>query len=411
MPDLKPFRGVRYSSPHALADMVCPPYDVISDEDQARLHERHPHNAVYLESSRPRHRDERDRYQHAAGTFDEWIREGVLRQDESPAFYVYRQDFELSGRRHTITGVIGALKLEPFGSDSGVLPHERTMPGPIEDRLTLMRACPVNVSPIYTIYRGAGRLDSFYAALARQEADAHFSDEQGTLHRLWTVDDGAELRLLSSAVAPGPLVIADGHHRYETALAYHHETGGAGRHDSVMALCVDADTAELIVRSYHRVLRSSLPEEQIAARLDEHFDTLPAPAGEAEDAALESSAGDHPFTFVFSDSELVVTVSDGDVVRRVGAKARAWRSLDVVALHEALVPEVFGDEVPLWRFTTHAAEVRSLVRQDSWSAGVLLRPLDAVMVVEVARSGERMPQKASYFWPKAITGLVFRTLH
>lgn len=160
MPELSPFHGVRFASPD-VRDLVCPPYDVISAEEQDRLYARSEHNAVRIELPRAESPDEakEERYRRAGALFQKWLSEGVLQRDGNAGFYVYRQDFvSPSGTRRQVTGVIGALKLEEFGDTAGVLPHERTMPGPIEDRLALMRACPVNVSPIYAVYRGGARL-------------------------------------------------------------------------------------------------------------------------------------------------------------------------------------------------------------------------------------------------------------
>ena len=154
MPELSPFRGIRYASVDELKDLVCPPYDVISPEEQARLYERHRHNAIRFELPRAERDDEpKDaRYKRANRLLHEWLDAGTLVQDDVAAFYIYRQDFVApNGARRHVTGVTGALRLEEFGDAGGVLPHERTMPGPIEDRLTLLRACPMNFSPIYAI--------------------------------------------------------------------------------------------------------------------------------------------------------------------------------------------------------------------------------------------------------------------
>ncbi|MEA2498542.1 MAG: hypothetical protein QOH26_947 [Actinomycetota bacterium] len=406
MPRLRPFRGIRYSPTQRLADVTCPPYDVISPEEQTRLHERDPNNAVRLELAQTGD-DEDGKYKNASETFRRWLDDGVLQQDEEPSFYVYRQDFTGDdGARRRVVGVIGALELEPFGS--GVLPHERTMPGPKKDRLALMRALPVNISPIYAIYRGGGGVASFYGSLADRPPVGRFQDEQGILHRLWKVTAPAEIELLAEALAPGPLVIADGHHRYETALAFAEESGDelpeAG---TVMCLAVDADAEELVVLPYNRALRSPEGPEPIVDALASLGARPIDPA--AAKTELEKSTADHPFVFVTKDGEWLVEVSDEYVTRAVGERAPAWRDLDVVALHEVLLPEVAPNAQEIV-FSKDPEEVRRLVQEEGWTAGVLLRALHPAEVVEVARSGERMPQKASYFWPKAITGLVFHPL-
>jgi uncharacterized protein (DUF1015 family) len=406
MPELKPFTGVRYSSSSDISDLVCPPYDVISPAQQEALHGRHPHNAVRLELAM----SGREAYEGVYDTFVAWLDEGVLRADEAASFYVYRQDFVTpGGERRRVAGVLGALKLEPFGARSGVLPHERTMAGPKKDRLALMRACPVNVSPIYAIYRGAGKLHAFLDGLEPRPPAYGFTDDEGIRHRLWVTSAPEEVDLLGDAVSDGPLVIADGHHRYETAIAYHAEQDRDGPHDSMMCFCVDADVEGLVVLPYNRAVRTPAPEASIRSKLMESFDGKDVDMGEV-DALLARSSQDHPFVFRFRDSAVVANVTDDQVIAGVGERHPAWRNLDVVALHEVLLPAVAPDGLDDIRFSREPAEIARLVEDEGFSFGILLRALDAPRVVDAAQSGERMPQKASYFWPKAVTGLVFRPL-
>ncbi|MGH2756152.1 MAG: DUF1015 family protein, partial [Actinomycetota bacterium] len=383
----------RYTSGE-MKDVVCPPYDIISPEQQNALYERHPHNAVRLELARG---SGVERYESAASTFREWLETGVLEPDDQRCLYVYRQDFRSpDGHSNHVAGIIGALLLEPFGAASGVLPHERTMEGPKKDRLALLRACPVNVSPIYAIYRGAGGLAPFFGSLEDRPPDARVSDDDGILHRLWVIAAPAEIEMLRAAVAPGPLVIADGHHRYETALSYREEKGPEpGPHDFIMCFCVDADSEGLVVLPYNRALRSPAPPAEIASRIEERFPS--------------DASRDHRFTFVLPDRDVEASASDEDVVAAVGERALAWRDLDVVALHEAVLPALLPEGIDELTFSKDPTHIRSLV-SDGWTAGVLLRAVSAPAIVDVARSGERMPQKASYFWPKAATGLVFRSV-
>jgi uncharacterized protein (DUF1015 family) len=383
---------------------------VISPDEQTRLHDRHPNNAVRLELARAEEGGAQ-KYAHVAETFDEWVRDGVLHRDEQESLYVYRQDFvDPSGNRRRVAGVMGALQLEKFGTDSGVLPHERTMAGPKEDRLALMRSLPVNVSPIFAIYRGKGELGPFFDSLEHRPTDARFQDDAGILHRLWVITAPAEIEMLSGALAPGPLVIADGHHRYETALAFHAENEGKpGDHDAIMCFCVDADAEGLVVLPYNRAVKSDVAAAEVDGKLREYFGGRDF-EGDLERASdtLRDSPSKHPFVFALPDGVLQAEVTEDQVIARTGERHEAWLALDVVALHEALLPDVFG-ETPEMRFSKDPAEIVRLVKEEGWTAGVLLRSMDAAQVVDVASSGERMPQKASYFWPKAITGLVFRS--
>lgn len=404
MPRLEPFRGIRYSSADRAKDLVCPPYDVISPEEQRALYDRDPHNAVRLELATNAGDPGREQYRDVAETVSSWLDEGILREDGSPAFYVYRQDFTGPGDTigRSVTGVIGALELEEFGN--GVLPHERTMAGPKADRLALMRATRMNFSPIYAIYRGGGGLAAFYASLEDRSPAVRFADDEGIVHRLWAITARAEIDTLREALAPGPLVIADGHHRYETALAYSREQETRGAHDAIMCFCVDADHEDLVVLPYNRALR--VGHGDVAGSLapfgPKQIDGNPADA-------LAASAADHPFVAVVGDGLSLLEISDADVVEQLGHRAVAWRALDVVALHEVLLPRAFPRGIDEIVFSRDPDEVTRLVLEEGWDLGVLLRPLDAAQVVDVARSGERMPQKASYFWPKALTGLVFRS--
>jgi uncharacterized protein (DUF1015 family) len=410
MPELRPFRGVRYTPMGPLKEMVCPPYDIISPTEQVRLHERHPYNAVRIELPFSEGNRPAERYERANRRFRDWLESGVLATDESPAMYVYRQDYETGGRRGRVAGVIGALKLEAFGRDSGVLPHERTMPGPIEDRLTLLRACPVNISPIYAIYRGAGSLAPYLDSLTHRPPDARFVDDGGTLHRLWAIRSPAEIEVLQEALAAGPLVIADGHHRYETALAYHAEQNGTpGGHDAVMCFCVDADAEDLVVLPFHRALKGHARTDEVKRRLVEKFGARPVESG-SRGTVLADAPGDHAMIFVTANESFLVEVPSAAVAEVLGDRSEAWRSLDVVALHEIVLPQVFPEGILEISFTKDEQEVARFLDEDGWTAGVLLRPPRAAEVIEVASSGERMPQKASYFWPKALTGLVFRSL-
>lgn len=411
MPALRPFKGIRFAS-EQIGDKVCPPYDVISPEEQARLHDRHQHNAIRLELAIPQG-DGDDRYAHVGRLFSDWLAQGVLVEEASDALYVYRQDFTTpEGGRHRVAGVVGALELEEFGTDAGVLPHERTMSGPKKDRLSLMRACPVNISPIYGIYRGGGGLAPYLESLEHRPPQARFQDEAGILHRLWVVTAPAERAMLSDAVAPGPLVIADGHHRYETALAFHREQldkGEPGDHGSLLCFCVDADAEDLIVLPYNRAAKTVAPTDAVVSRLTERFAAEVIAPADASDA-LAKDAADHPFVFLFGDDAYLARAADADVVAVTGERHPAWRSLDVVALHEVVLPAILdGTEAELV-FSRDPDEIARLVTTGGYDFGILLKALRAAEVVDVATSGERMPQKASYFWPKAITGLVFHSL-
>jgi uncharacterized protein (DUF1015 family) len=413
MPELSPFAGICYSATEELKDLVCPPYDVISPEEQLRLHRRHPHNAVRIElpfSERPDEPTEA-RYRRAGAQFRDWLREGVLVQHESSSVFVYRQDFRsLDGMQKSVTGVIGALGLEPWNGSGGVLPHEHTMPGPVEDRLALLHACPVNLSPLYAIYQGAGELAPFLESLLARPPAARVPDEHGTLHRLWIVRAPAEMAMLTRAIGDHPLVIADGHHRYETALAYREERRGLpGHHDAVMCLCVDVDAQDVEVLPYHRVFRSTVDPTTIVERLSRHFATRVLDDGEGP-SALSDDGSDYAYLVVLPETRLLVTLDEQEGARGRSHVPAPLGRFDVVALHEVVLPTVFPEDPDEIGFLSDSARVTAEVAAGKWSGGILLRPLRPEDIVEVAIARQRTPQKASYFSPKILTGLVFRSL-
>ncbi len=393
MPVLRPFRGLRYSTSPNIGELVCPPYDVITPEEQQRLNDLNPHNAVRLElnpGSGP------ERYEGAARTLDDWVDSGVLVDEITPALYVYRQDFMQGSVRRSVTGVIGALGLEPFGT-KGVLPHERTMPGPKSDRLALLRACPVNISPIYAIYRGGGSVSGFLGSITDRPVAARVVDPAGTLHRLWVISAPAEIELLTAAVEEGPLVIADGHHRYETALEFHREkTGTEGAHDAIMCLVVDADSEQPEVLPYHRAVASGASKEHIEQVL-------------ARWPSSEEAAGHH-YTFILPERDVHATVPSEEAASALPGHSPGWASLDVVVLHEIVLPALLEGTMADITFSKDEDVIRGWVGDGEVGFGVLVKGVTGPEIVSVAGSGERMPQKASYFWPKAITGLVFRPL-
>lgn len=413
MAELRAFRGIRYASSADLAKLVCPPYDIISAEDQARLLAVHPHNAVRLELPKPISGEttgDASSYFQVAETFLKWLDLGVLRPDENECLYVYRQDFrDPAGARCRVTGVLGALALEPYGGGAGILPHERTMAGPVADRLNLLRASPVNFSPIYAIYKGAGTLSPYFDALEGRPTAARFVAPDHTLQRLWVISAPAEITMLASALRTGPVVIADGHHRYETALAFHAEQQGRpGGHDAIMSLCVDADAEDVLVLPYHRAISSDISLDLLRNRLVKDWKATPVPNNRLE-TAIATSDSAHPFVFVLRDGAFLVEPAAERVERLLGGRAAA-HDLHVVALHDALLPELFKDSSFELEYIRDASAVVDRVREGGSAAGVLLGGLHPAQIVDAARTGDRIPEKASYFWPKALTGLVFRSL-
>ncbi|MBI2372312.1 MAG: DUF1015 domain-containing protein [Deltaproteobacteria bacterium] len=434
-----PFRGVRYN-PQVVGDLsavTTPPYDVISPEQQRRLYARHPHNAIRLElgMNDPGERGGEDRYTRAAAYFRNWLDSGVLAQDQAPALYLYEQRFRLQGdQEHTRRGIIARVRLEALGGVA--LPHERTLAAPKEDRFRLLRAARVNFSPIFSLYddpSGAvlGPLEPLFA----REPAAEARDDDGGEHRLWVVTDPARHHEVGRAMAPRPFVIADGHHRYETCLRFRdlmraeHPgwTGQEGYHFALMYFCSARDKGLCILPTHRVVSRvPGLEAAALEARLRPHFDLERHPWGGSDEAAvrarwvrrLEEVGESRPCVGVYargSDAYLVVTPRTGlDLDQVLAHVPVTLRQTDVVILHELLLRRALGlGEGELEGQLTYerdTEEVLGEVQAGMGQLAFLLRPPRVQQVMEVALSGQTLPQKTTYFYPKLLTGLVFNPL-
>jgi uncharacterized protein (DUF1015 family) len=393
MPRFEPFPALRYDLGRVdLGNVIAPPYDVIAPEDAARLAGRSPYNAVGLELAQ----DEpgRDRYEAARARLDAWTASGVLVEDPRPGFYVYRMGFaDDDGRPRQTTGVIGALALDVDGRGE-VLPHERTMSRPKDDRLRLLRACSTNLSPIWALSLAPGLST---AAEPAGPPIARCTDDEGVHHRLWRVDAPAVLEAISATVASAPVVIADGHHRYETAMAYRQERRAAngdrpGSYDLVMAYVVELAGDQLGVKPIHRLV-AGLPDGfPLLDALSSHFAIEPI-APPFDDMAAR---------VVAEDALAVVTGGRAWLLRPHEGGARTDTELLEAAL-AGMPPHILGHH--------HAAhEVVARVEKGDAQAGFVLRPVSVAQIAAAAAARRRLPAKTTFFHPKLRTGLVFRRL-
>ena len=391
MPGFSPFRGVRYNAEGGFVDdVVAPPYDVISPSDREALVARSEHNSVRLEL--PAEEGGRNRYEVAASLWQQWQDERVLVPDDEPAFYAYRMGFhDESGRPRQTTGILGALHLEAPGQ--GILPHERTTSKDKADRFDLIRAVRANLSPIWALSPTPG-----LSALAATEGppDARATDEHGVHHRLWRLTAPAVLDAISEAVAANPVLVADGHHRYEIGLAYQAETASPGS-DRILTFVVELAEEQLSVRAIHRVVRG-LPEGfDLLAALEPFFEpfetagvdaTILSRMDDAGALSLHTPAG----TWLLRPRESTVTAASHDLDSS---------RLDVALA--ALPPHAL-------RFQHGWDLAASAVAKGDAQAAVLLRPATVDQIAAISHGGERMPPKTTFFYPKPATGLVFRDL-
>jgi uncharacterized protein (DUF1015 family) len=400
VPSFHPFPGLRYSRSHvaSLADVVCPPYDVISESERIALEAKSPSNIVRLEL--PRDDDSGrggDRYQRAAALLDAWRDGGILHRDAVPAFYGYRMRFTgPTGAPRQTVGVIGALELEPPGS--GILPHEETTPKAKTDRLELLRATRANLSPIWGLSPAAGL--SAQCPPPAHPAE-HVTDPDRVIHEVWPITDSDQIKTIRAAVESQPVLIADGHHRYETALAYReeqHRSGGKGVDEEfVMALIVELAEDHLTVQAIHRLLEGLPAGFDLPAALDEWFDVTPTAPADRSITTRMAEAG----------ALAVLTRSGAWLARpRPALLKAAAHDLDSSRLDVAL-GALDINQVVFQHGWDHAAAAVATGQAD---AAVLLRPATVEQIGDISRGGVRMPAKTTFFWPKPRTGLVVREL-
>jgi uncharacterized protein (DUF1015 family) len=405
VPDFSPFPGLRYrlEPPGAsLGDLTAPPYDVIDAEAQARLEAAHPHNAIRLILPRDAGAEVGDRYQQAADTFRRWQAEGVLLADE-PRFYVYR----IAHDGRTMLGVVGALELSAAGEGS-VLPHERTMPKPKGDRLSLIQAVRANLDPVWCLSLAPGLTD-LLGPLGTPAASC--ADGEGAVHCLFPVDDPALAEAIAARVASAPVVIADGHHRYETAIAYRDELratqGRAGAAERIMALVVELSPEQLCVAPIHRLLAGTGGD--LRARLSAAARVVDAGANTPEGVAalLDRMANEGALSLVDADGLWLVTPDESALAVGLAALPACLRDIDAARLDVLLA--MVGPPASL-EYPHDPVGAAAAVAKGAADAAVLLRPVTVDQIAAVADAEERMPEKTSFFQPKPLTGLVFRSL-
>jgi uncharacterized protein (DUF1015 family) len=420
MAEVKPLRTLRYEPATAgpLEDVIAPPYDVIDDELRTQLLARSPYNVVEIDLPRS---DGEDPYEHAAALMAAWRERGVLVREDEPAVWALRQDYTgPDGRDLVRTGFLARVRVEEYGPGR-IRPHERTHPGPKEDRLRLTRATRTNLSPIFSLFPDPeGAVRAALEELADGEPFATATDHEGTRNTLWRISDPAALGGLGQMLADAELLIADGHHRYETARVYAEEVGGEGEHRYVlMLLCSLADPG-LTVFPTHRLLTGLKDDrgkqEAIRETLMRDFEIAELPST----AELEPPSGS-PVAFGYMDSFLRrpyrVTLKDQAIAdRALAGMPEPYRRLDTAVLEAIVLRGALGmseDDISHLRdldYSKSLDDAIDAVESGRADVGFFMRATPVEQVREVAEAGESMPPKSTYFFPKVPTGLVFSPL-
>ncbi|MEA2290689.1 MAG: hypothetical protein QOD55_2686 [Solirubrobacteraceae bacterium] len=419
MADVQPLRALHYDLDKVgtLQAVTSPPYDVIDPEQRVRLAARSPYNVVSVDL--PEAPGGGDPYEHAAELLERWQAEGAVVRDEEPAIWALVQDYVApDGEPRTRRGIFARVRVEDYGPGR-IRPHERTHPGPKEDRLRLTRATRANLSPIFSLYADPeGRAWGAVAPATEGATFGELTDDEGTTHRLWRVADPDAIATVQRALADTELLIADGHHRYETARVYAEEIGGEGDHRYVLMCLVALEDPGLEVFPTHRLIRDTTSETQeaLGSALRESFEVAAI-----DHSQLRPPDDDGPLTMGYIDSffkrAFRLTLKDQAIADRVlDGLPEPYRRLDTAVLESLVLKGPLGlseDDISHMRGLGYARtdqEALELVLAGEYDAAFFLRATPVDQVQEVAATGINMPPKTTYFYPKVPTGLLFNPL-
>jgi uncharacterized protein (DUF1015 family) len=417
MPEVRPLNALRYAPERVggLQMVVAPPYDVIDAEQRAELAARSPYNVVHVDLPR----SDGDPYQEAARLLTAWRADGAVTHESEPTVWPLEQDYRgPDGRERTRRGLLARVRVEDYGAGR-IRPHERTHPGPREDRLRLTRATRTNLSPIFSLYSDPDH--DAWTALAGatgQPPWAETRDPDGTVNRLWRVTDPETVETVCRAAGQGELLIADGHHRYETARVYAEEIGGEGPHRYVLMCLVALEDPGLTVFPTHRLMRGldTARQEALAEAIRRDFEVyelsslqeLPPPSSDRVQIGYLDSHQRRPLRLELRDP----AIADAALPDR----AEPYRRLDTAVLEAVILKGALGmsdqqiDHLDGLGYARDDAQAIQLVTSGEYEAAFFMAPTPVDRVQAVAASGESMPPKSTYFFPKVPTGLVFNLL-
>lgn len=410
MAEVIPFKGVLFNVPKVSKssgeELLAPPYDIISPEDRLALYEKSPFNIVRIDFGikNPDDNEQENRYTRARQLLDSWLAEGVLVSDSTPNFYACEVAYQIHGRALTLRGFLCLVRLEPLGKGN-IHPHEYTHSKPKKDRLDLMRYCEGNVSPIFSIYNSPDRVASrILAEKSREKPYLEAKDGQGSIHRIWPINDRAEVAAISSELAGKAVFIADGHHRYETALEYQREMQkkeGASEtsrpYDYVLMFLANMAEEGLTILPTHRLVKD-LPEDafdQLSA--DFEIETM-----KMTDSIPASIAVRRDVYGLYKGGEVWHRLSyRGEGIHGV---PQALKDLDVTILHDLIFKQLLDIEQVSYEMDIERC--LQSVQSGEFKAAFFLNPTGVYDVERVAIASLRMPPKSTYFYPKLMTGMV-----
>ena len=415
---VKPFKGLRFQkSAGPIEELVCPPYDIISEDERKAFLETNPHNVIRLELTK----EGEDVYKHAADVLNDWLKEKIVATEDSDKFYIYEEEFEVDGTLKSFRGVIARVKLTEF-SEGVVIPHENTLSAAKEDRFKLMCATGCNFSQVYCLFEDKDKKITDVLNSTKEDTLNTLTDKEGVTHRLWTLDADCGLTELFKDKC---LYIADGHHRYETALRYRQfERDNGAKEDAaseyIMMMLVPMESEGLVVFPTHRVVHSlenfDGRQTLIKARAYFHVGEISSLAGLERHLKSGYDAGRISFGAYLDGRYYLLTLkSDYPLKELLPELHETLRDLDVSVLHSMILEKLMGidkenmaKQINL-RYTRDAKDATQQVDKGA-NCAFFLNPTRVEQIAAVGSAGQKMPQKSTYFYPKLITGLVMNKI-
>lgn len=418
MAKVLPLRGFLYNTDIVSGDdVVSPPYDIISAEYKEFLYGKSPCNIVRIDFGRelPGDTDNNNKYTRARSYFEQWIKEGILVRDNEPFFYAYEIDYQFSGEKKKLRGILAMVKIEELGN--GIYPHEATHSKPKTDRLNLMRACFANVSPIYSLYSSPEKITSNILNGLCAAPYISARDTDGAVHRLYKISDESKIDAIMNEMNGKPIFIADGHHRYEVALEFKKEmdrahgsspgnSSGSRAWDYVLMFLTNMEDDGITILPTHRLIKGAAGKESILRRLDKDFDMRQVPF---DIDIVKRLSGEDKNTFglyLDGDDSWHILKYRGNALEDIPPPLK---DLDVVVLHELILKRDLGITDVAYEMDLN--EAAGKVRSGDFDGVFILNPTGVKDVERVALSNLRMPPKSTYFYPKLLTGMVINSFN
>lgn len=428
MPRLHPLRAVRYAADADITTKIAPPYDVLDEGPKQTLLQRDPVNivAIDLPVTPPKTVGPDAAYEAAGETYRDWLSRAVIKQDHTPALFAYEQEYTVGDQLFKRRGLIGTLDAEEFNQTHGIFRHEQTIRSGTDDRFKLMTATAAQLSPVFGVFSDPqsvvrDKLSSYFD----DDPDFHgVTDHDDVKHRCWAITDKATIDELVTAFKFTEVFIADGHHRYTTALNYSKQQGKTDSSGRCLFVLVPIEDPGMIVQPYHRVI-TGMSEFDMnafaeAIRVDGRFHITSSPHGRDELNALQESladSGHHAIGLYDPGSEstfIVSTIEVDPLAEELADRAPAFRDLDVAVLHRGLIDGLirpgFGGDAVAYQYTADLADLAKRSHDGDGRLGVIMQATPLESVCDVSRANDVMPPKSTFFYPKLATGLVIHDL-